>query len=125
MKCHHCQQELTKAHSSNWDLSCPSSHAHVKLDSKGLIAYFRFYLYPTPEKRITIEKSSYNDKVYMSRHLKIWDRKKKNGQVSGKARRERKTILKIDMTFPCPMNPDGTIGAQRLYEKLKLYNLFS
>lgn len=125
MKCHHCQQEMVKL-PNNWDLSCPKRHGHVKIMG-GQIAYYRLYLYPSPDIRITIEQSEFNGKLYLVKHTKVPQfRKNKKGQtIKAKPIRERKTLFTLDKMIAPKLDDNEIIQGQLLYEKLKLYLLFS
>lgn len=129
MKCHYCDQTLGPAkNQTKWDLSCPSTHCHVKLKD-GQISEYRVYLYPNKDVRYTIECRFYYEAYHtnMASHTKIphMIRNKKGKMVKKGVDKKRKTLINVKRQIPITLDDNGKLEVQKVFEKLQLFVLFS
>lgn len=125
MKCQRCNEEYIPSYSPSWDMSCPNRHGHVKINTKGQPIYYRFYVYPNPETRITIEQSPYNNQCYMVSHTKPSQQLRDKYGRFVRTARLRKQMLKLDKLIPVHLDENDYLLVDKLYEKMKIYLLFS
>lgn len=130
MKCHYCDKELTKSKDqAKWDLSCPNTHCHIKLDKENNISEYRIYLYPTKDLKYTIECRFYYQAFHTSlaSHTKTPNmvRNKKGQMIKRGVNKERKTLMKVDKQIPITTDDNGKLEVDKAFDKLKLYVLFS
>lgn len=125
MKCQRCGKEYVPSFVPNWDMSCPDRHGHVRVNTKGEPIYYRFYIYPKPDVRITIEQSPFNNQCYLVSHTKPSKQlRDKYGRFIRTAR-IRTQLLKLNKMIPVKLDDNQFLLVDKLYEKMKLYLVFS
>lgn len=113
---------------SKWALSCPDRHCHINTVN-GEVKEYLIYYYPTDRSvRYNIQQTHYYNSDFLSftKHTKIPQTRlnRQNKIIQLKARREYKSIFKLEAFVPLRVK-DDVIQGRVMYEKMKLYTLFS
>ena|SRR5277367_6875514 len=111
-KCQYCNRQLVPVNYYKWTLSCPKKHVHIRLNQQHEIDAYRFYVKEDGVTTHSVEQINLKDgrqTIYCNRYYE----------------RHGKNILKIEKFFPLKVSEDGTLLVNDLFDKLRMFILFS